>query len=95
MALGATSARVLTVVMKEGAVLVAIGTVIGLAGSWACSRALASVNGSVGRVTSVNTDDPMVVVGATVLLATMALLACYVPARKSTRIDPAIALRHE
>jgi putative ABC transport system permease protein len=76
-------------------VLVAIGTAIGLAGAWAGSRGLAAINHTVTTVTSTRPDDPFVIVGATVLLAAMALLACYFPARKSTRIDPVQALRQE
>jgi ABC-type antimicrobial peptide transport system permease subunit len=95
MALGARAGGVLGLVMREGAVLVAIGTAIGLAGAWAGSRGLAAMNHTVGTVTSTRPDDPFVIIGATVLLAVMALLACYLPARQTTRIDPALALRQE
>jgi len=46
-------------------------------------------------VASVQSSDPMLLVGAPVLLAALALIACYLPARRSTRIDPAVALRQE
>jgi predicted permease len=95
MALGARPGGVLGLVMREGAVLVAIGTALGLAGAWAGSRGLAAMNHTVGTVTSTRPDDPFVIVGATALLAVMALLACYLPARQTTRIDPALALRQE
>ena len=95
MALGARAGNVLGLVMKEGAVLVGIGVVIGLAGAWAGSRGLAAMNGSVGKVTPTSTEDPIVILGSTVLLIVLALLACYLPARKSTSIDPVIALRQE
>ena len=53
------------------------------------------MNSSVGKVTSTSTSDPTVLFGAPLLLAFLALLACYVPALKSMRIDPVVALRQE
>jgi putative ABC transport system permease protein len=49
----------------------------------------------VGHVTSTSTSNPAVLFGAPLLLSILALLACYVPARKSMRIDPVVALRQE
>jgi predicted permease len=95
MALGAQSGNVLSLVMKEGMLLVTVGTAIGLAGAWTGSRLLAAMNSSVGKVTSTSTSDATVLLGAPLLLAFLALLACYVPARKSMRIDPVVALRQE
>jgi predicted permease len=92
MALGAQKRDVLGLVMREGAILVTVGTLTGLAFAWAGMRALSSFFFSVA---SVNSSDPVLLVGAPVLLAGVALLACYVPARKSMRIDPAVALRAE
>jgi putative ABC transport system permease protein len=92
LALGAQKRDVLGLVMKEGAVLVTGGALIGLALAWAGMHALAGVFFSVA---SVQHDDPVLLVGAPLLLAGLALLACYVPARRSTRIDPAVALRQE
>jgi predicted permease len=93
-ALGARSGDVLRLVMKEGAVLVAVGTIVGLAGAWAGSRLVSSAE-SVAAKAIATTSDPLVVVGIPVLLAGLALLACYVPARRSLRIDPVVALRQE
>jgi len=59
------------------------------------TRLLSNLNTSVSKVTSVDPNDPSVLVGSTLLLAVLALLACYLPARKSTAIDPAITLRQE
>jgi putative ABC transport system permease protein len=95
MALGAQSGNVLSLVMKEGMLLVTVGTALGLAGAWTGSRLLAAMNSSVGKVTSTSTSDATVLLGAPLLLAFLALLACYVPARKSMRIDPVVALRQE
>jgi len=91
-ALGAQKRDVLGLVMKEGAALVTVGTLIGLTLAWTGMRALA---GTFFSVTSVRGDDPVLLVGAPLLLAGLALLACYLPARRSTRIDPVVALRQE
>ncbi len=92
MALGAQKSDVLRLVMREGAVLVGSGTLIGMVLTWAGVRAMASFFFSVA---SVQSFDPALLIGAPLLLASLALAACYVPARKSTRIDPAVALRQE
>jgi putative ABC transport system permease protein len=92
MALGARAADVLGLVMKEGVTLVTVGTVVGLAFAWAGIRAL---SGMFFSVASVQGNDPVLLVGAPLLLAGLALIACYVPARKSMRVDPAVALRQE
>jgi putative ABC transport system permease protein len=92
LALGAQKRDVLGLVMKEGAALVTVGTLIGLVLAWTGMRALA---GTFFSVTSVRGDDPVLLVGAPLLLAGLALAACYVPARRSTRIDPVVALRQE
>lgn len=94
-ALGATSGDVLGLVMKEGAVLVAIGTVIGLAGARAGIRLLSAAMSSIARASGTSASDPLLLVGAPALLAALAMAACYLPARKSMRIDPAITLRQE
>jgi putative ABC transport system permease protein len=94
-ALGATSRNVLGLVMREGAVLAAVGTVIGLAGAWAATKVLSAMVSVVASATSASTSDPLLLVGAPLVLAALALLACYLPARKSITIDPASALRQE
>jgi putative ABC transport system permease protein len=91
-ALGAQRADVLGLVMKEGAVLVAVGSVLGLAGAWAGMRLLSGLISAVGRTAAF---EPALLIGAPLLLAGLALVACYVPARKSMRIDPVVALRQE
>ena len=92
MALGARAADVLGLVMKEGVALVTVGTVVGLAFAWAGIRALSGIFFSVA---SVQGNDPVLLLGAPLLLAGLALIACYLPARKSMRVDPAVALRQE
>ena len=95
MALGARRADVLRLVMREGAAMVAIGTVFGLAGARAGMRSLSGLMAEVARVAGSSTSDPVWFLGAPLLLAALAMAACYVPARKSTRIDPAVTLRQE
>ena len=92
LALGARASDVLGLVMKEGGAIVVLGTVVGLAGGWAAIRLLSSLFQIAGTI---STSDPVFVCGATLLLAGVALIACYLPARKSTTIDPAVALRQE
>jgi predicted permease len=92
MALGAQKRDVLMLVMKEGTVLVIAGTLIGLALALAGIRAL---SGIFFTVASVQGYDPVLLAGGPVLLACLALAACYVPARRSARIDPAVTLRTE
>jgi ABC-type antimicrobial peptide transport system permease subunit len=94
-ALGAQSNDVLRLVMKEGVLLVTVGTAIGLAGAWAVARLLSAILEVVAKVTSASAFDPVLIVGAPLLLASLALVACYLPARKSMQIDAAVALRQE
>jgi len=95
MALGARKGEVVRTVMKEGMLLIGIGTTIGWGCAWAGSRMLSAMNSSVGQVTAANASDPIVLFGAPLLLGSVALLACYLPARKSSRIDPLLALHEE
>ena len=94
-ALGAARGDVLRLVMSEGIVLVAVGTVLGLAGACAAARMLSGMISAIATATSASTSDPVLLVGAPLLLAALALGACYLPARRSTRIDPVVALRQE
>jgi ABC-type lipoprotein release transport system permease subunit len=91
-ALGAQSRDVLSLVMKGSAVLIGLGTLAGLAFAWAGLRAM---SGLFFSVASVQGADPVLLIGAPLLLASLALLACYLPARQSLRIDPAVTLRPE
>ena len=94
-ALGARDRDVLGLVMKEGAVLILVGTAIGLAGAWAGIRALSGFLSVIARTAGTSTSDPALLIGAPLLLAALTLVACYVPARKSMRIDPVVALRQD
>ena len=89
LALGASPQDVLKMVVVKGFVPVAIGVVIGLAGGFAASRILQ------GILIGVSPSDPATYIGVTTLLCAVAFMASYVPARRATRVDPTIALRHE
>jgi putative ABC transport system permease protein len=89
LALGAARADVFRLVLGQGALLIAIGLGLGLGGALATGRALASVLYGVGAV------DFAALVTAIVSLAAVALLACFFPARRATRVDPMVALREE
>ena len=95
MALGAGRGSVLGLVMKEGATLVAAGTLLGGLGAWIASRGLAAISSEVGQVASTSANNPVVVFGSPLLLAAMALIACYIPALRSLKVDPVVALRQD
>jgi ABC-type antimicrobial peptide transport system permease subunit len=94
-ALGARKGQVLRLVMREGGVLVLAGSVLGFLGGVGASRALASASSIFGPSFEAGSHDPRLIFGAPLLLAGLAMLACYVPARRSAKIDPLIALREE
>jgi putative ABC transport system permease protein len=89
MALGADRGDVTRLVVGNGFLLVSIGLVIGLAGAFALTRLMSSL------VFGITTMDPLSYVGAVVVLAPIALLASYIPARRAARIDPMVSLRVE
>src|SRR5581483_5189832 len=95
MAIGACGADVLRLVMKEGLTLVAIGSAAGFLLALGGIRAVGAVVAEIARTSGTSTSDPALLVGAPCLLAAVALAACYLPARASTRIDPVETLRQE
>jgi len=88
-ALGATSSNILGLVLKNGLTLTAIGLLIGLAGAFGFSQVLASMLFKVGKY------DPITLAVVFGLLASIALLACFFPARRAARVNPLVALRDE
>jgi predicted permease len=94
-ALGASRAQVLRLVLREGTALVSIGTVLGFLGAMAMAKILSALTNLFAEAFRVGTDDLRLLIGAPLLLAAVAMLACYVPARRSVRIDPLKALRQE
>ena len=87
MALGAARSSVLRLVLRQGMTLVSAGIVLGLAASFLIARAIAKL------LYGVSAADPISFAGAALVLAAVALLACYLPARNASRVDPLIALR--
>ena len=88
-ALGAGSGDVLTMILGQGMRTIFIGVAIGIIGSLALTRTVESL------LFGVTATDPLTFGGVTLLLVGAALLACYLPARRATRVDPLVALRYE
>jgi ABC-type antimicrobial peptide transport system permease subunit len=93
MALGARKGQVLLLVLREGTALVAVGTVLGFLAAFALAKALSALTNVFANSLKVGTGDVRLLIGAPLLLAGLALLACYVPARRAAKIDPLKALR--
>ncbi|HEX5226836.1 MAG TPA: FtsX-like permease family protein [Bryobacteraceae bacterium] len=89
MAIGATARNIRTMILRDGMLPAAIGTIVGLASSLAINRILES------QLVGVLPYDPATLSIAPALLAIVALLACQIPARRAMHVDPAVALRHD
>jgi putative ABC transport system permease protein len=89
MAFGAGSGRIVRAVLTQGLVLGATGVGVGLVGAFLLTRTIS------GLLFGVTPTDPVTFGAISVLLIAIALLACYVPARRATRVDPLVALRSE
>jgi ABC-type antimicrobial peptide transport system permease subunit len=93
MALGARPRQVIQLVMQEGAAMVIAGTALGFLGAWSLARILAAVSPDVAE--ELRETQTTLLIGAPLLLGTLAMLACYFPARRSTAVDPLTSLRQE
>jgi predicted permease len=89
MALGAEVPDVLRLVLRQGLVTAAVGVAVGVVGSFLLTRAMASL------LFGVSATDPLTFAGVAISLVLVALAASYIPARRATKVDPMVALRHE
>jgi putative ABC transport system permease protein len=89
MALGANRANVLGLIVRQGMTLTLIGLAVGLVGAFLLSRVMTSL------LYGVSPTDPLTFAGVSLVLLSVAVLACFIPARRATRVDPIVALRTE
>jgi ABC-type antimicrobial peptide transport system permease subunit len=87
MSLGADRGRVQRMILWEGGVLLAIGLAIGIAGAYAASGVIR------GLLFGVAPHDPITLLGVATMMAAIGTVACWIPARRASRIDPAITMR--
>jgi len=88
-ALGAQWRDVLKLVLRSGMLLVVVGLAIGLAGAFALTRLMTAL------LFEVSPADPITFAAVTLCVIVATLLACYIPARRATKVDPLVALRYE
>jgi putative ABC transport system permease protein len=89
MALGAQSGKVLAMILRQGVTLAAYGLLIGLAFSFALSQFLKSL------LFQVSAADPLTYAAMSLLMLGITIVACYIPARRASAVDPLVALRYE
>ncbi len=89
MALGARRTQVFSLVLAEGMKLASLGTLAGIVAALALTRLLS------GLLYGVSAHDPLTFAGVAIVLAAIAAIACWIPARRAMHVDPMVALRHE
>jgi predicted permease len=95
MALGASRANVLKMIVQQGMVLVVLGVALGLVGAYVLTKYLESWVGLSKMLFGVKVSDPLTYGVIAILLTIVAFIACYIPARRATKVDPLVALRYE
>ncbi|HEX7330794.1 MAG TPA: ABC transporter permease [Pyrinomonadaceae bacterium] len=95
MALGANRGNVLKMIVRQGMTLAVLGVVLGLVGAWVLTKYLESWVSLSKMLFGVKVNDPLTYGLIAVLLTVVALIACYIPARRATKVDPLVALRYE
>ncbi|HEV8431383.1 MAG TPA: ABC transporter permease [Pyrinomonadaceae bacterium] len=95
MALGANRASVLRMIVRQGMTLAILGVILGLAGAYVLTKYLESWISLSKMLFGVKVSDPLTYGLIAVLLTVVALIACYIPARRATKVDPLVALRYE
>jgi len=95
MALGASRGNVLKMIVRQGMVLVVLGVALGLVGAYVLTKYLESWVGLSKMLFGVKVSDPLTYSVIAILLTVVAFIACYIPARRATKVDPLVALRYE
>jgi len=95
MALGADRASVLKMIVRQGMTLAVLGVILGLVGAYVLTKYLESWISLSKMLFGVKVSDPLTYAAIAVLLTVVALIACYIPARRATKVDPLVALRYE
>ena len=95
MALGANRGNVMKMIVRQGMTLAVLGVILGLVGAWVLTKYLESWVSLSKMLFGVKVNDPLTYGLIAVLLTVVALIACYIPARRATKVDPLVALRYE
>ena len=95
MALGASRGNVMKMILRQGMILAVIGVVMGLVGAYVLTKYLESWINLSQMLFGVKVSDPWTYAVIAAVLILIALVACFIPARRATKVDPLVALRYE